>query len=119
MSIVSNIQLLCKKNNMSVLDLETELKFGRGTVYKWDKNSPSVDRLQKVAEYFDVTIDSLLVHSETEPTELIIPEILKDVQFALHHEDVEGLTQEEAYGLAAIIKILRANRKGTKDFDKT
>lgn len=60
MSILVNIQKLCKENNTSVPKLEKELGFGNGSIYNWDKSSPSVDKLQKVAEYFNVSTDFLL-----------------------------------------------------------
>jgi transcriptional regulator with XRE-family HTH domain len=60
MSILENIQELCKKNSISVPKLEKEIGLGNGAIYKWDKNSPSVDKLQKVADYFKVSTDYLL-----------------------------------------------------------
>ncbi|MBU2701756.1 transcriptional regulator with XRE-family HTH domain [Sporomusaceae bacterium BoRhaA] len=61
MSILANIQLLCKKNSTSVPKLEKELGFGNGSIYNWDKNSPSADKLQKVAEFFKVSTDYLIL----------------------------------------------------------
>lgn len=60
MSILENIQTLCEKNKITVPILERELGLGNGAIYKWNKSSPKVDTLQKVAEYFNVTIDSLI-----------------------------------------------------------
>ncbi|MGP4073160.1 helix-turn-helix transcriptional regulator [Piscibacillus sp. B03] len=60
MSIVENIQLLCRKNGISVPMLEKELGLSRGSVYRWDKNSPSVDKLQRVANYFRVRLDDIV-----------------------------------------------------------
>jgi transcriptional regulator with XRE-family HTH domain len=59
-SILENIQMLCEKNKITVPILERELKLGNGSIYKWNKSSPKVDTLQKVANYFSVTIDSLI-----------------------------------------------------------
>ena len=58
--LYDNIKILCDKNNISIPQLERELNFGAGTIYKWQIVSPSVDNLQKVADYFKVTIDSLV-----------------------------------------------------------
>jgi transcriptional regulator with XRE-family HTH domain len=60
MSIVVNIKLLCKKADTSIPKLEKKLGFSNGSIYNWDKNSPLTERLQKVAEYFNVTTDYLL-----------------------------------------------------------
>jgi transcriptional regulator with XRE-family HTH domain len=65
MNILENIQSLCQKNSISIPNLEIELGFGRGTMYRWDKSSPKVDTLQKVANYFKVSIDELTGKSST------------------------------------------------------
>lgn len=49
---------------MTVAALERELSFGNGLIRKWDKQSPSVDKLCKVADYFNVSIDFLLGREE-------------------------------------------------------
>lgn len=64
MSLIEDIKILCKKHNTSIPRLEKELKFSRGSVYKWDENRPTVDKVQKVAEYLDTTIDSLMRGSD-------------------------------------------------------
>lgn len=57
MSILENIQILCKERNMSIPKLEKELSFGNGAIYKWEKSSPTIDKLQQVANYFNVSLD--------------------------------------------------------------
>ena len=58
--ILANIQMLCGKNNISVSKLEKELGFGDGTIRKWDKSSPTVENIGRVAKYFKVSIDRLV-----------------------------------------------------------
>lgn len=60
MSLVTRIKELCKEKDMSLQNLETETSLGINTIYKWDKAYPSADKLQKVADYFDVSVDYLL-----------------------------------------------------------
>lgn len=48
---------LCSKKGITVTSLERELNFGRSTIQKWKKSSPTVDKLVKVANYFNVSID--------------------------------------------------------------
>ena len=56
---LKNIQALCKRKNISVGKLEKELGFSNGSIYKWNKSSPTVDKLKIVADYFGVTLDYL------------------------------------------------------------
>jgi transcriptional regulator with XRE-family HTH domain len=60
MSLLENIREICVDNHLAVSALEKELGFGGGTISKWEKSSPTVDKLQKVADYFGVTTDYLL-----------------------------------------------------------
>jgi hypothetical protein len=65
MSLVEKIQQLASVNNVKFSTLEKDLGFSRGLIYKRDKNIPSVDKVIKVANYFKVSIDSLLGNSFT------------------------------------------------------
>lgn len=58
--LIDNVQSLCKKNGIALYKLEKELGFGNGSLYKWNEQSPSVERVKLVADYFGVTVDELL-----------------------------------------------------------
>ena len=60
MGLSGRLKDLCANKDSSLAKLERELGFGNGTIRNWDKNSPSVDKLQKVANYFKVSTDFLL-----------------------------------------------------------
>lgn len=64
MNLLEKIQELCKQKNISVTKLEQELNLGKSTIMKWSNASPSVDKLNKVANYFEVSIDYLLGKTE-------------------------------------------------------
>ena len=58
--IYENIAALCKKTGISIARLEIETGIGNGTIGRWKKSSPNVDNVKKVADFFGVTVDSLL-----------------------------------------------------------
>ncbi|WP_217563231.1 helix-turn-helix transcriptional regulator [Paenibacillus sp. GbtcB18] len=60
MGITEKVKELCLNRGISVSKLEEELEFGQNTIYQWKKRTPSVERVQKVADYFNVSIDFLL-----------------------------------------------------------
>ncbi|OEH53023.1 hypothetical protein AQ616_18470 [Oceanobacillus sp. E9] len=60
MSILENIQSLCREHGISIPSLEKGLGLGKGSMYRWNTNSPSIDKLQKVANYFKVTLDEII-----------------------------------------------------------
>lgn len=59
MTLVERIKQLCRNKGIDLGILENELGFGKKSVYKWDKNTPSLERVIKVADYFDVSLDFL------------------------------------------------------------
>ena len=60
----SKVKGLCKRNNISISELETELGFSRGSLCKWNVNVPSITKVKAVADYFGVTVDDLLKDGE-------------------------------------------------------
>lgn len=60
MGLVEKIKNLCEEKDTTLIGLEREIGLGRGTIRKWETYSPAVDKLQKVAQYFNVSTDYLL-----------------------------------------------------------
>ncbi|EAD4136007.1 XRE family transcriptional regulator [Listeria monocytogenes] len=63
MTIVDRVKSLCQKHDMSLNDLENELNFGKNSIYRWKERNPSIDKVDKVADYFKVSTDFLLGRS--------------------------------------------------------
>ena len=63
------IRKLCEDNNVSVQQLSRDIEVSKNTIGRWDTNSPSVDKVIKVADYFNVSMDYLCGRTEKkEPT---------------------------------------------------
>lgn len=60
MNLLEKIKILCKEQHVSQRKLEIDLGFSNGSISKWDNNSPSIDKVSKVANYFGVSINYLL-----------------------------------------------------------
>lgn len=58
--IFTKIVELCKGKGISVAKLEKETGISNGTIARWATSSPTVEKLERVADYFGVTVDSLL-----------------------------------------------------------
>lgn len=58
--IYNKIQAFCRKNNTNFAQLEKALGFGKGTMQKWNKSNPGIDKVQAVADHFGVSVDELL-----------------------------------------------------------
>ena len=58
--LLENIRRLCSRKPISIAKLERETGISNGTIGRWGITSPTVENVQKVAEYFGVTVDQLL-----------------------------------------------------------
>ena len=58
--ILKKISKLCKERGISIAKLERETGISNGTIGRWDTSSPNVNNLAAVANYFGVSIDSLV-----------------------------------------------------------
>lgn len=62
--IYKNILALCKERNITISKLEKEVGLGNGTIGRWERVSPTVENAKKVADFFGVTVDSLMAAQE-------------------------------------------------------
>ena len=65
MTLVDRIRALANQRDMSLPQLEVELGLGNGTISRWKTSSPNTDKLQKIADYFKVSMDYLLGRETT------------------------------------------------------
>lgn len=60
MTVFERIESLRKSKKISQGKLEKELGFSNGSISKWKTSMPTLERLQKIADYFGVTINYLM-----------------------------------------------------------
>lgn len=75
MGLYEKIKDLADNQKLSMRRLEEILGYGNGTIRRWEKQTPGVDKIQKVANYFNVSIDYLL--GRTDNPDGITPEDMK------------------------------------------
>lgn len=70
--ITSRIKLLCKEKNISVAQLLSNCGFAKSFVYDLEKrdNSPSCDRISKIADVLECPVDYLLGRTDTPKPEV-------------------------------------------------
>jgi hypothetical protein len=92
MSLFSNISKLCITENIFISNLEDELGFGRGSIYKWDVNKPSVDKVAKVAQYFGVSVDSLIKDNNVDSDQLVdaLTDELSTIEKRIQHDHLKA-----------------------------
>lgn len=58
--IYNNVKELCKKQGISISELEKRAKLGNGTIGGWRKSSPKIANIQAVAKVLGVKVEKLL-----------------------------------------------------------
>lgn len=105
MELRDNIKELATQRKISIAELERTLGFGNGSISKWNKQSPSTEKLKKVADYFDVSTDYLL---DREPSKNISVE---DALNAIMSYDGKPITDNDREILRGIIEGYLNNKK--------
>nr|WP_288932639.1 helix-turn-helix transcriptional regulator [uncultured Streptococcus sp.] len=107
------VKYLCEKQGISLNTLEDKLKLGKNSLYGLKRNQPSAERLQQIADYFNVSTDYLLGRTDN-PT---IADTKEQFFFEGREVDVEELastamrfngkplTEEDKKAIQSIIEI--------------
>ena len=90
--IYERIKALCKSKKISVNKLEETLGFSKGSLCKIDTNKPSVEKIQKLADFFGVTVEYLSTGEET--VEHKNPS-LKDENLIVLYRNLEKVPEED------------------------
>ena len=96
MGLYENIRDIAKTKGLSINRLEQELGFARSSINKFNKNTPSVEKLQQIAERLNVTVDNLMTgHVVDENNETTLtPKDEKDIEKILEQTREQLMNQE-------------------------
>ncbi|GIO22467.1 helix-turn-helix domain-containing protein [Oceanobacillus sp. J11TS1] len=64
MTTFERVKKLCEEQKISINDLEKSLGYSKNTLYRLKTQKPGADKLQAIADYFDVSTDYLLGRTE-------------------------------------------------------
>ena len=69
MDMKERIRHLCKLNHVSMNKVEGDLGFGKGYLSKLGTSKPNAEKLKKIADYFNVSLDFIMTGKEDEQKE--------------------------------------------------
>ena len=98
MDLKDRIKELCKKNHISMNQLEQDLDFGKGYISKLGKSTPNATKIKQIAEYFNVSVDYLMTGDKPE-----IPGFEPE-----HLELIELYSKLKTEQKSAILNLLRS-----------
>ncbi len=113
-STFERIKKLAKSRGITLGSLEEKLGLSRNSIYTIKNKKPSAERLQLIADYFNVSTDYLLgrtnnpkIASEEEINEIDLKEAAKESFFYDGHE----LNDEDIELISSILETRMKNRK--------
>ena len=102
------IKNLAQKQGLSINSLEEKLGYSRNTIYNLKTSKPSTERLQEIADYFNVSTDYLLGRTDN-PKLYTTPDgrevDLSDLRNRVILFDGKPLSDDDVYKIEQIIKL--------------
>lgn len=112
MTLKERIVKHCKLNNIPVSRLEKELGFAGGYISKLDKSMPNSSKLQKIADYFNVSLDYLMTgedsssHKFSAETATLVGKIRNDTELSKALQKYFDLSDAKKKHVIEIINLL-------------
>lgn len=112
MTLRERIKELCEENDVSINKLESDCGFGRGYVSKLEKSTPNSQKLQKIADYFNISLDYLMTGETNQYTDRnLLTKIENDSDLHSALEKYFALTDEKKKHILDLICFLSENPK--------
>lgn len=123
MTMYERIESLRKSTRISQGKLEKELGFSNGSISKWKNSTPTPDRLQKLADYFNVSVDFLITGEEKENKEYYInketaktaQEIFENKELRMLFDVQRDMSPEDLRALHNMALALKRKERGNID----
>lgn len=124
MTVYERIESLRKERKISQGNLEKELGFSNGSISKWKTSMPKPERLQKIADYFGVTVDYLMTGNESDgkeryytndETASIAQEIFDNKELRLLFDAAKDAQPEDLQTVHQMLLALKRKERGDID----
>ncbi len=113
MNLYEKVKSLCDERGISIRKLEIELGIGNGIIGRWKHSKPNAERIKSVADYFNVSVNSLLDDEEDveyyiDPEVTAIAEELKNrPELKVLFDASRNMSKET---IEALIKFIDSNK---------
>ncbi|MBC1306817.1 helix-turn-helix domain-containing protein [Listeria booriae] len=109
MTVFERVKKLCAEQGIAMSELEERLDFGKNSMYTWKKSNPSTDKLQKVANYFNVSVDYLLGRTNNKFLDTKLEELINDRELNAWLYDMIENRPEDIKRVKEIMDIMVTN----------
>lgn len=108
------IKELADKQGISLNKLEEKLGFSRNTIYNMKKSTPNIERVSKIADFFNVSTDYLLGRTENpniaKDGDASAPLDLRDIAAQSMLFDGKPLTEDDIDFITAVLEAHLKNK---------
>ncbi len=124
MGLYEQIRNVAKEKGYSINRLEQELGFARSSINKFNKNKPSIDKLQQIADLLDVSLDYLMTGEEkedepkyylNEETAQAAQEIFENKELRMLFDAARDADPEDLRALHTMALALKRKERGSDD----
>lgn len=122
MNFLDIVKKMCKENNTTIAQMERDIGISKGASYKWNNSKPSLNIINKIANYFGVSVDFLMNGEEKEKyyinpeTAKIEQEVFDDPELRILFDASRDLSPEDLQAVITMVKALQRKEKGEDEF---
>lgn len=116
MTLLDRVKALCKDRGISQGKMEREIGISNGASSKWKSSSPSLEILNKLSNYFGVSVDYLMNGEESnnsdkyyldEETSQIAQEIFDNPDLKMLFDTTRGCSPEDMKKVISMVKAFK------------
>lgn len=118
MGLYEQIRDVAKERGYSINRLEKELGFARSSINKFNKNMPSAEKVQQIADFLHVSVDYLMTgesdNKYSEDKARLAATAVKDKQLQRMLQYFMGLNPAKKDMVEQMLKMLSENEESSK-----
>lgn len=119
-SLFEKIKELCQKRGISINSLEETLGYSRNTIYSMKSKKPNAERLQEIADYFNVSTDYLLGRTDNpriaSDASIIDTDPIEEQTLVMFRKETEDMSDDEKERFnKALSRMIKTARDLVKD----
>lgn len=116
MTLLDRVKALCKDRGISQGKMEREIGISNGASSKWKSSSPSLEILNKLSNYFGVSVDYLMNGEESnnsdkyylnEETSQIAQEIFENPDMKMLFDTTRNCSPEDMKKVISMVKAFK------------
>ena len=122
MGLYERIRDIAKTKGYSINRLEKELGFARSSINKFNTSKPSIEKIQKIADLLNVSVEYLTTGEESgdtyyinEETAKVAQKIFENKELRLLFDAVEDADPEDLAALHNMALALKRKERGNID----